>query len=44
MDNESRFDHIVGLIYDSAFNALCSDSIIDAISAELEASDASPGP
>ena len=43
MDKENRFDHIVGLIYDSAHSEIGLDSVIDAIGVEFEASDASPG-
>lgn len=43
MDIESRFEHILGLIYDSAYSALGQDSIIDAISAELDVPGVSPG-
>ena len=36
MDKDARFDHIVGLIYETAHNAQGPDAIIDAISVELD--------
>ena len=37
MDDEGRFDALVGLIYDSAHSGLDPVSIVDAISSELSA-------
>ncbi len=36
MNKDARFDHIVGLIYESAHSAQGPDSIIDAISCEID--------